>query len=322
MAKLTMAKVQKAQLIPEVFTLFLEDKKVLGVAEKTIKSYEQKFKSCANFYDFNIPIDRFTDEDVKQIVYSMKHGLRLDGKSTTVKDVTIASYMTSLKSFFSWCKLKGFSNVFIPLYHFETEPKEVYTEEEIRKLIKKPNLKKCSFCEYRNWVIVCFLLNCGCRAASLRNVLIKDLDFDNEMVVFRHTKNHKLLYVPIGMEMKRILKEYLSIREGTGEDFLFPNETNQQLTENALRLAIEKYNKSRGVSKTSIHLFRHYFAKTYIQNGGDCFRLQKILGHKKIEMTVHYANLYGTDTKRGFEDFSALAVATSNSQRIKAPSRR
>ena len=120
----------------------------------------------------------------------------------------------------------------------------------------------------------------------------------------------------------RILKEYLSIREGTGEDFLFPNETNQQLTENALRLAIEKYNKSRGVSKTSIHLFRHYFAKTYIQNGGDCFRLQKILGHKKIEMTVHYANLYGTDTKRGFEDFSALAVATSNSQRIKAPSRR
>lgn len=317
-----MQKVQKAQLIPEVFKLFIEDKKVLGIADKTILSYEQKFKGCSHFFDFDIPIDKFTEDDVKLIVYRMKQGEKLDGTTTSLKDVSIASYMTSLKSFFSWCKLKGYSNVYVPLYHYEAEPKEVYTDEEIRKLIKKPNLKKCSFCEYRNWVIVCFFLNCGCRAATLRNVLIKDIDFNNDMVAFRHTKNKTLQYVPIGMEMKRILKEYLSFREGTGDDYLFPNETNQQLSENALRLAIEKYNKSRGVSKTSLHLFRHYFAKKYIQNGGDCFRLQKILGHKKIEMTVHYANLYGEDTKRGFEELSALALVSSNNQRIKAPSRR
>lgn len=52
------------------------------------------------------------------------------------------------------------------------------------------------------------------------------------------------------------------------------------LSENALRLAIAHYNRSRGVEKISIHLFRHAFARKYLVDcGGDAFMLQKLLGH-------------------------------------------
>ncbi|MCL2697847.1 MAG: tyrosine-type recombinase/integrase, partial [Oscillospiraceae bacterium] len=61
--------------------------------------------------------------------------------------------------------------------------------------------------------------------------------------------------------------------------------------------AIQTYNRNRGVEKTSIHLFRHIFAKNWIMNGGDIFRLQKILGHSSLEMVKEYVSMLGVDIK-------------------------
>lgn len=316
MAKLTMKKYQEVKSIPELFDMFLKEKEARGMSEKTIKTHIAKFKCICCFYDFSMNADEVEQSDITNLILKLKEGKRLDGKTAITKDVSIASYLATLRTFFNWCDFNNYCHITVPPFRYETEPKELYTEAEIKQLLKKPDMRKCTFCEYRNWVIICFILNSGCRSATLRNVLIKDLDFDNDMILFRHMKNKQVQYVPISRELKHILLEYLSIREGKPDEFLFPNQNNQQLSENALKLAIEDYNHKRGVSKTSLHLFRHFFAKTYIQNGGDCFRLQKILGHKKIEMTVHYANLYGADTKRGFEEFNALSVFSAQDKRI------
>ena len=317
MMKITMEKARITPTINSLMERFLGDKTLLGVSPKTIETYKGKFKGLRHYLDLDAPVDKISKADIAEMILNMKQGKRRNGeKVEPLKDVTINSYTTALKAFFSWSKEQGYSTLFIPIYKFEQEPKDVYTQEEVLKLMKKPNLQKCSFVEYRSWVIICFLLNSGCRAATLRNVKIKDLDFDSDMILFRHMKARNVQYVPMGNELKRILIEYLNIRGGKADDYLFPNRNNGQLTENALRLSIEDYNHGRGVSKTSIHLFRHYFAKAYVQNGGDCFRLQKILGHKKIEMTEHYVNLYSVDTKTGFEDLSPLAVLSAQNQKI------
>lgn len=312
-----MKKYQKSKTIPEVFNEFIKEKEIFGLSEKTIRAYKTDFNAVSRYYNLNNYIDDFTQEDLYNMILCLKSRKKLDGSITNIKDVSINSYLVAMRAFFNWCRKKDYCYIEVPRYKFEVEPKDVYTQEEIKSLIKKPNLKKCSFCEYRNWVIVCFLLNSGCRAGTLRNVLIKDLDFDSDMILFRHTKNKSTQYVPMGKEMKKILLEYLSIRGGKNDDFLFPNQYNQKLSENALKLAIEDYNHSRGVAKASTHLFRHFYAKTYIQNGGDCFRLQKILGHKEIKMTEHYVNLYGADTKKGFEELSPLEVLSAQERKIK-----
>jgi integrase len=39
------------------------------------------------------------------------------------------------------------------------------------------------------------------------------------------------------------------------------------------------------------HDRRHTFASHWVMRGGDIFRLQKILGHQSVQMTMRYAHL-------------------------------
>ena len=78
------------------------------------------------------------------------------------------------------------------------------------------------------------------------------------------------------------------------------------MTENALKLSMRDYNLGRGVKKTSVHALRHTFAKLWICNNGDVFRLQKMLGHSTLDMTRKYVNLFSTDLKKDFDEYSPL----------------
>ena len=196
--------------------------------------------------------------------------------------------------------------------------KETYTDEELLTLLAKPDAD-CKFCEYRNWVIVNFLLNSGCRAATVRNIQNQDVDLSRRQIVLRHTKNGKVQVIPLCSAMVSILRDYMAVREGESSDYLFCNEFGGFLTENALRLAIVKYNNSRGVERTSIHAFRHTFARKYLVDcGGDAFSLQQIMGHSTLKMTRHYCNLFNDDIIENHEQHSPLAQLTrSKRQTIK-----
>jgi integrase len=51
-----------------------------------------------------------------------------------------------------------------------------------------------------------------------------------------------------------------------------------------------------GVRRVSVHELRHTFATLWLQNGGDLFRLSKILGHYSPEFTARqYAHVCGKD---------------------------
>ena len=61
----------------------------------------------------------------------------------------------------------------INLLKTEKPIKKTYTDKELRKLLKKPDLDKCNFAKYRNWVIVNFLLGTAVRSRTLRNMKVK-----------------------------------------------------------------------------------------------------------------------------------------------------
>ena len=75
---------------------------------------------------------------------------------------------------------------------------------------------------------------------------------------------------------------------------------------------MERYNKKRGVTKTSAHLIRHTFAHNYIMKNGDIFRLQKLLGHSDIEVTRIYANISIDDLKKDFNTMNLLDNSCKN----------
>ena len=54
--------------------------------------------------------------------------------------------------------------------------KETYTDAELKKLLKKPNVKTCEFNEYKTWVFSNYLLATGNRISTVLSLQIKDLD--------------------------------------------------------------------------------------------------------------------------------------------------
>ena len=301
--------------IEETFSDFIISKKTKGLAEKTLQSYQAQFQAVARHLDVKMDIAMLQKADLDAMIISMR--------TVHLSPNSINSYTRTLKSFFSWCNEQGITRLNIPLYKAEETVKETYSDSELSALLKKPDIRKATFAEYRDWVIINFLLNCGSRAATARAIQIRDVDLDGGVVFYRHTKNRKTQAIPLCSAMVSILREYLRHRGGEAADFLFCTETGSQLTENGLRQSIARYNTRRGVQKTSIHLFRHTIARKYlIDCGGDAFTLQKLLGHSTLAMTKHYCAIFDADLTKNYDNFSPLAQMKSNSTRIKMDARR
>ena len=296
--------------IEETFSDFIISRKTKGLAEKTLQSYQSQFQAVARHMDVKMDIAMLQKADLDAMIISMR--------DASLSPNSINSYTRTPKSFFSWCNEQGITRLNIPLYKAEETVKETYSDAELAALLKKPDIRKATFAEYRDWVIINFLLNCGSRAATVRAIQIRDVDLDGGMVFYRHTKNRKAQVIPLCSAMVAILREYLRHRGGEAADYLFCTETGSQLTENGLRQSIARYNTRRGVQKTSIHLFRHTFARKYlIDCGGDAFTLQKLLGHSTLAMTKHYCAIFDADLTKNYDNFSPLAQLKSNSTRIK-----
>ena len=97
--------------------------------------------------------------------------------------------------------------------------------------------------------------------------------------------------------------------EETFSDFIISKKTK----------GLVRYNTARGVQRTSIHAFRHTFARKYLVDcGGDAFSLQRLIGHSTLKMTRHYCNLFNDDIIESHEQRSPLTHLTkSKRQTIK-----
>ena len=238
-------------------------------------------------------------------------------RSEGLSQNSISTYVRILNIFLRWCAGEGYTNITLPKVKDVETVKETYTDEELDLLLRRPSAD-CQFCEYRNWVIVNFLLNSGCRAATIRNIQNRDVNLADNQVIFRHTKNGKIQVIPLCSRMVNVLRGYMAVRGGSAADYLFCDQYGGMFSENGLRLAIARYNQRRGVQKTSIHLFRHTFARKYLVDcGGNAFTLQKLLGHSTLKMTKHYCAIYDADIAKNYDNVSPLAQMYHPKERLK-----
>ena len=171
MAKITL---HQGASIEETFKDFIISRKTKGLADKTIESYNYHFHAIAHHLDIYKDITDLTKSDLDNMIASMR-GANISANS-------ISTYTRCLRAFFSWCNEECITQLNMKLYKGVETVKDTYTDRELEKLLKKPDIRKCGFAEYRDWVIVNFLLNSGSRAATIRAIQIRDIDFDNGLV--------------------------------------------------------------------------------------------------------------------------------------------
>ena len=178
-----------------VFEDFVVAQTAKGYTEKTIANYRSHFKSISRHIDIDRAFSNLTQADIDGMIVSMRES----GLATN----SISSYVRVFKTFMNWSRQQGYTTLTVPNYKQVETVKETYTDEELLLLLEKPKANG-TFCEYRNWVIVNFLLNSGCRASTVRNIQNRDVDLSSSRIVFRHTKTHKVQVVPLCSQMLRI----------------------------------------------------------------------------------------------------------------------
>jgi len=292
---------------------FINYCKVRNLTLATIKHYDDIINYCwYKFFDYNDDISTITEETI----YSFILFCRNKGQ----KDITCNTNLRGVRAVLYYFMKLGYLNTFkIAEIKSDKELIETYTDAEIKLLLRKPDIKESTFVEYRNWVIINFLLATGCRASTLTNIKIPDLNFEEELIRYTHTKSRKQQVIPMSLVIKRTLSEY--VKYLAPESYLFCNAYGTQLDTESLSHTLMYYNRLRGVSKTGVHRWRHTFAKKYIIQGGDIFRLQKILGHSSMDMVRNYVNMFTNDLKQDFNTFNPLDNMLSDKKHIEMKKR-
>ena len=227
-----------------------------------------------------------------------------------VSQQTINHYLRSYRAFGNFCEEQGYLVGFkCPIKEIEPPLKDVYTEKELKALLKEPDLE--NFVEYRSFAVITLVLTTGARSRTILNIKLRDVDLERGYIKFTTTKAHRPIEEGLDTNCIRVLTKYIkrwrSFSDTDKEEYLFCNVNEEQLSRNSLCKSIAAYNNARGVEKTSLHLFRHTFAKMWITNGGDIITLARVLTHSELEMVKRYANLYGADVKSAIEQHSAIA---------------
>ena len=299
MEKISMTK--KSNLtIENAFELFIRKCRIKNLTDLSIQSYQKKMVHFYEFKDKSEPITSINKDTIDDYILYLR-------ENTQANDITINSYLRSLRAFLYYCMDCDYIPSFkISLIKAEKKIKETYTDEELERLLAKPDTDKCTFSTYKTWVFENYLLGTGNRISTALNVHIDDIDFKNGVITLRKTKNRKQQIIPLSHTLSDILEEYLQIRGGEDEDYLFCNEYGEKASERTYQQLVRRYNIKRNVNKTSCHLFRHTFAKHFILAGGDVFRLQRILGHSDLTVTKEYVNMFGQDLQMDFEKFNPL----------------
>lgn len=311
--KISISNCADTATLEQAFSEYVMEKEARNLSPKTIRNYQDTFNVFMNFFEF----DSYTaaNEVTQKHIFQWIGTLRQTG----VKPSSINHYLRDMRAFLYWCMDADRAYIEKPfkiqLVEGQEEQLKLFTDEELALLLEKPR-RNDSFAEWRSWAIVNWVLGTGNRAATICDVRISDISYGKKEITLHHTKNKKAQILPLSSSLEVVLKEYIRMwRWDCTDGWLFPNVGEEKLTTNALRLAFGRYCDNRGVSHANIHGLRHNFAKGWVQNNGNMFALQKILGHSSLDMTRKYVRLFAEDIKEDFDKFNTLDTIKRNSRR-------
>ncbi|WP_400245910.1 tyrosine-type recombinase/integrase [Niallia sp. JL1B1071] len=194
-------KVKLEKTVEELFKDFQMDNRIKNLSEMTIRFYDQNVIHFMRFLDDEgIHLVKLIEkDDIDEFILFLK---QKDLKATTIN-----TYLRATRALLYYAMREQHLNKFeINLIKADKQQKEPYTEVEIKKLIKKPNLKECGFVEHRNWVLINYLLETGNRLNTILNIKVADIDLENGMVVLTTTKNRKTQFNPISEHLVKTIK--------------------------------------------------------------------------------------------------------------------
>lgn len=290
-----------------VFVLFKNHNKKIeslinvDYAEGTLDRYETCLKHLMQFvkwkYNFETyPLSKINNEFISEFDFFLR----------TVRKCANNSSVKYMRNFRKIIKIALSSDLIPkdPFYYYKGKVNErdryFLTQEELNSLLEKTIINT-----RLNTVRDIFLFSCytGLAFIDTSKLAFENIQIgvDGEKWIFtKRTKTKTISNIPLLPPALKLIEKYKDHSNSKGT--LFPVLSNQKM--NAY---LKEIGDICGISKTlTYHIARHTFATTVtLSNGVPLESVSKMLGHKSIRTTQHYAKVI--DKKVG-EDMKDLMI--------------
>ncbi len=137
----------------------------------------------------------------------------------------------------------------------------------------------------------------GMRAGELLCLQWSDVDFDRLLVTVQRswegpTKSGRIRHVPLPSPVAQALREWRL--RCPHPDLLFPSQWGRRHHKSGPGPTTKYFHRclaAADLPRIRFHDLRHTFASHYMLNGGEIYRLSRILGHASVTTTMRYAHL-------------------------------
>ena len=265
--------------------LFLSAKCIEGCSEKTINYYKSSIEKL--LITINKEIRYINTNDIRCYLAGQQNEKQLS-------KVTIDNLRRIFSSFFSWLEDEDYITKSpvrrIHKVRTDTLIKEVLSDENIEVL-------RDSCTEARDIAMIDLLASTGIRVGELVKINRDDIDFqERQCVVFG--KGNKEREVYFNARTKIHLKRYLQTRiDDNPALFVSLSSPFTRLTISGVEARLRILGKRADILKVHPHKFRRTLATMAIDKGMPIEQVQKLLGHVKIDTTLHYAMVNQTNVK-------------------------
>jgi integrase/recombinase XerD len=230
---------------------------------------------------------------------------------TPLSSSTVHSHITRLKAFLAWCHQEecykvGLSEKAvkrIELPAVEAKVVGVITPEMFKKLYTACDHERYENHAQRNRAILSVLLDTGIRAAELCSLTLDQVYFGEDTSFIRvYGKGRKWREAALGEKARKALRNYiLRYRHASkSEVHVFVSRFGGPLTPGGIDQLLYALADRAGIDRdhASAHKFRHSFAVNFLKNGGDLYKLSRLLGHASVSITERYLRAFTAQDAR------------------------
>jgi integrase len=185
----------------------------------------------------------------------------------------------------------------VPHLKEEQTVPESLTDEEIAKLMAelKPYAQ----------IAVFLLINTGCRQEELFGMKWDQVNFERNLLMLPDTKTGDFRAIPMIRQVRGLLFEK---KQTTESEYVITGEDGEHIQ--SIKKSLKRAAERAGIPHVHHHKLRHTFATKMRELGVPLDRIQELLGHKTMAMTMRYAKATPTQLEGAMK---ALEEATPES---------
>lgn len=269
----------------KLINLFIAAKKIEGCSDNTLKYYANTLTKMVDTIQKNV---------CKMDTNDLRYYLSSYQNSRNSSKVTLDNIRRIMSTFFSWLEDEDYiiKSPVRRIHKVKTTKivKETLSDEHVEQL-----RDKCT--HPRDRALIDLLISTGIRVGELVRLNRSDINFnERECIVLGKGDKERPVY--FDAKTKLHLQQYLNARTDSNPAlFVTLNAPWNRLSIAGVENFLHRLGKISEVRHVHPHKFRRTMATMAIEKGMPIEQVQKLLGHAKIDTTLHYAIVNQSNVK-------------------------